>query len=372
MERVLQMIGSLGIGGSQAMVMNLYRNINREKIQFDFIIDHTDNLDYVEEIKQLGGKVYIMPSFVGINYLDIRDKWNTFFQEHPEYKILHSHVRSYASLYIPIAKKYGVTTIIHSHSTSNGVGFKSIIKKILQFPLRYQADYLFACSEESGKWLYGKSVVNNKKFSVVPNAIEINKYKFDVGIREQYRKEFNIEDKYVIGHVGRFHESKNHMFLLELFSEVVNKRSDAVLVLVGDGLLRSQIESKILELGIIDKVILLGNRNDVSSVLQMMDVFVFPSLWEGLPVTLIEAQAAGLPCIVSERITEEVVLTHLVNKVKLDLGAKKWSETIMDLEIGGRDVESQLELKKFDIKSTIEWIEEVYSSIINKNSNKDE
>ena len=153
------MIGSLEMGGSQAMVMALYRAVDKEKVQFDFIVDSDKENVFVEEIQKLGGKIFRFPKFNGKNYLQIRSAWKSFFWEHPEYKVLHSHVRSYASLYLPIAKSFGVKTIIHSHNTSNGHGVTALGKKILQYPLRFQADYFFGCSELAGQWLFGKKVI---------------------------------------------------------------------------------------------------------------------------------------------------------------------------------------------------------------------
>lgn len=245
MIRVLHMIGSLEIGGSQAMVMNIYRNIDRSKIQFDFIVDHPENAFFSEEITQLGGKIYYFPSFKGNNYYEIKKTWNNFFKEHPEYKILHSHVRSYASLYLPIAKKYGLKTIIHSHSTSNGSGIKALVKQILQYPLRFQADYFFGCSKIAGEWLFGKKVVNSAKYYMVKNAINLNDY-CSTDKREYYRKMINAKDDIVFGHVGRLHEAKNHEFLLEVFKKIHFQNPNTKLVIIGEGELRSSIEKNII------------------------------------------------------------------------------------------------------------------------------
>jgi len=165
--RVLQMIGSLNIGGSQAMILNLYEAIDRTKVQFDFILDEPTQRELADRVIQLGGKIYEMPKFTGKNYFEVKRAWKSFFAEHPEYKILHSHVRSYASIYFPIARKYGVATIIHSHSTSNGSGLKSLAKAMLQRPIRHMADYLFACSSASGQWLYGKKVISK----TIPSSV---------------------------------------------------------------------------------------------------------------------------------------------------------------------------------------------------------
>ncbi|AEF25344.1 capsular polysaccharide biosynthesis protein [Streptococcus parauberis KCTC 11537] len=162
--RVLHMIGSLNLGGSQALIMNIYRNIDRTQIQFDFIIDHPSMNYYQDEIERLGGRVYSFPTFTGRNVRNVRNEWDKFFKEHVEYSIIHFHVRSYISLLIPIAKRYGLITISHSHSISNGLGLKSKIKNLLQIPIRYQADYLFACSKEAGEWLFGKAAIKKEIF----------------------------------------------------------------------------------------------------------------------------------------------------------------------------------------------------------------
>lgn len=362
MIRVLQMIGSLNIGGSQAMIMNIYRKINKRKVQFDFIVDHGTELYYADEIKKLGGKIFIFPTFKGSNILNVVQYWNRFFREHPEYKVLHSHVRSYASLYIPIAKKYGLKTIIHSHSTSNGKGIASIIKKILQFPLRYQADYLIACSNGAGQWLYGTRACKNNNFMFIPNAINTEKYFFSEQISTSYRKKMNLENRFVIGHVGRFHEAKNHMFLLDVFAEVYKKRSDAVLLLIGDGDLRERIKDKVHSLKLDNHVILAGSRDDVPQLMQAMDLFVFPSLWEGLPVTVVEAQAAGLPCLISDNITTDVDLSKLVVRLPVD-DIYVWVEAILNSEIKKSDVTSEIRRAGFDVKNSVENLTQFYYSI---------
>ncbi len=365
--RILHMIGSLEIGGSQAMVMNIYRNIEREKIQFDFIVDSSNEQYFADEIKQLGGKIYSMPKFKGTNLLEIKKKWNRFFIEHPEYKILHSHVRSYASIYLPIAKKHGVKTIIHSHSTSNGCGMSALMKAVLQYPLRYQADYFFGCSKKSGEWLFGKKIVVSDKFFVIKNAINIELYKPDPEIRKQYRKQLNIEEKAkVFVHIGRLHEAKNHMFLLEVFSLIKKKYDDAILVLVGDGDLKNKIISKINELELNKSVYMLGARNDVPNILKCSDCFLFPSNWEGLPVTVIEAQAAGLPCLISDRVTREVAISDLVKYLSVDNGVNIWMNEVERTTMEKRDVSKDIIKAGFDIRMSAKWILDFYKDIWKK------
>lgn len=367
MIRILHMIGSLNIGGSQAMIMNLYRNIYREKIQFDFILDHPEQLYFAEEVKKLGGKIYFMPTFNGKNASQVKRAWNSFFEKHPEYKVLHSHVRSYASIYLPIAKKHGLKIIIHSHSTSNGSGIKSYIKWLMQLPLRFQADYFFGCSREAGEWLFGKKVVNSDKYNMLQNAIDTKKYAINDTLRKQYRDELSIgEHTLVFMHVGRLHEAKNHHFLLEVFSKYHSRHADSILVLVGDGELRKEIENKVNDLGINDTVKMLGARNDVPNLLQAADCFLFPSKWEGLPVTVVEAQAAGLPCLVSDTVTRDVNVSDLVENLPIDHGIDSWVNAIENMNFSKKDVTEDIVKSGFDIQDSAEWMEKFYRGLLNE------
>lgn len=329
MIRILQMIGSLEMGGSQSMIMNIYRNIDRNSVQFDFIVDRVEHMEYKEEIEALGGLIYVMPTFRGKNILKIKKAWKDFFEQHPEYKVLHSHVRSYASLYIPIAKRYGLITIIHSHSTSNGKGIQAIIKKIMQYPLRYQADYLFACSNKAGAWLFGKSALKDKNYKVIPNAIDSMRFIYDENKRSRIRKQLHIEDKFVIGNVGRFVTPKNQLFLLNIFADILHREKNSCLLLVGDGELRSILEERCQQLGIQDAVIFSGSRSNIEDYYMGMDVFAFPSLWEGLGIAVIEAQTAGLPCVVSDAVPLEVDIgSGLTDVVKISDDSEKWADRI--------------------------------------------
>ena len=362
MIRVLHMLGSLDIGGSQIMLLNLYRNIDRKRVQFDVVLDHPENSKLANEFKKLGSHIFVLPKFKGWNFREIRKSWKRFFKEHPEYKILHSHVRSYASLYIPIAKRCGVKTIIHSHSTNEGKGISRMIKRIMEFPLRRQADYLMACSNEAGKWLYGAKACKKSNYIFLPNAINTDKYHFSMETAETYRKTLGLQGKFVLGHVGRFHEAKNHVFLLEIFAKVLEKRSDATLLLIGDGELRGAIEQKIRELRIERHVVLTGNRADVPQLLHAMDVFVFPSLWEGLPVTVVEAQAVGLPCLISDKITTDVDLSALVKRLPID-DSNIWAEAVLNLDIKRMNVIPEIKKAGFDVKDTAKHLMDFYMSL---------
>jgi len=356
--RILQMIGSLNVGGSQAMIINLYKNIDRTKVQFDFILDHPKETYFKDTVMELGAKVYEMPTFTGKNYFQVRKAWKDFFVSHPEYRVLHSHVRSYASIYIPIAKKYGVKTIIHSHSTSNGSGFSSLIKKILQYPLRYQADYFMGCSKEAGEWLFGKKIANSDKYNIIKNAIHANDYRYNSKYEDEYRKKLGLINSSVYIHIGRFHKSKNHEFLLDVFKKIKEVQTNAILLLVGDGELRDEIVNKISLLNLEDSVLILGNRNDVPKILQVADVCLFPSLWEGLGIVAIEAQAAGVPCICSFGVPEEVAITNECYFLPLD--EIMWVNKAVLLKKDRRDTYLEVVKAGYDICMSSKWMERFY------------
>lgn len=361
MIRVLQMIGSLGVGGSQTMMMNVYRNIDRSRIQFDFVIDHPDGRAFAEEIESLGGRIYEMPGFHGSNFREIQRDWNNFFYVHPEYRVLHSHVRSYASLYLPVASRHGVKTIIHSHSTSSGTGIKAAVKTALQKPLKDQADILIACSSEAGRWLYGEKACQGSNYVFLPNAVDTKLYAPDEAVRAKYRGELGVEDKYVVGHVGRLHPAKNHGFLLAAFAELKKRRPDAVLLLVGEGELRGPIEEKIRALNLDGSVIMTGLRKDVPQLLQAMDVFAYPSAWEGMPMTVIEAQAAGLPCYISDRITRDVNVSRLVNVLPVDSIAP-WVDALASPS-KKEDVRGDIIRAGFDIGASVDTLSRIYTEL---------
>ncbi|AFA48879.1 glycosyltransferase EpsF2 [Acetobacterium woodii DSM 1030] len=352
------------------MIMNLYRNIDRSKIQFDFVIDRADELFFADEIRNLGGKIYILPKFNFRNSFIFNNAWKNFFEKHPEYKIIHGHVRSTASIYLKTAKKYGLVTIAHSHSTSSGMGFSAIVKNMLQYRIRYIADYFLACSEEAGVWLFGKKTCKKKNFYIFNNAIDMKKYIYNKEIRTMKRKELNLEDKFVIGHVGRFVKPKNHKFLIDVFKKVHDKEPSAVLLLIGEGELKPQIEKKVINLGLHDSVLFTGVRSDIPELLQAMDIFVFPSLYEGLGIVTIEAQTSGLPCIVADTIPKEAFITELIQKIPLKEDKKLWVEEILKFkDANNRETPKEIMVSGFDIEEKAHEIESLYNEIVQTHQN---
>mgnify|MGYP002767093224 FL=1 len=317
--RVLHNIASLHFGGAQAFLMNVYNNIDREKVQFDFVVTPEEKKDLYEQVEQMGGRIFVCPKYTGKNHFAYCRWWNDFFAEHPEYHVIHGHVRSTASIYLKIAKKYGVVTIAHSHSTSNGSGISAIVKNIMKLPIRHTADYLFACSDKAGKWLYGEKATKQPNYRMIPNGVDLKRFAFHEEKRRQMRNQLKItEDTFVVGHIGRITVPKNHQFLVELFAAYHKENPKSRLLLVGDGELFEAVQQQCTQLGIREAVIMVGSKTNTEDYYQAMDIFVFPSLWEGLPVSVVEAQANGLICLLSDVITRDVDLTDQVKYLSLN------------------------------------------------------
>lgn len=365
--RIVHNIASLHLGGSQAFVMNMYRNIDRSKVQFDFVVTPETKEGFYDEITNLGGKIFSCPRYKGTNHIQYNHIqynkwWDDFFNEHPEYKVIHGHVRSTASIYLKIAKRHGLVTIAHSHSTSNGNGISAIVKRIMQLPIRKQADYLFACSDKAGKWLYGEKAITQQNYYMIPNGVDLKRFEFDVNKRNQMRMTLGIKkDMMILGHIGRLSTPKNHKFLLNVFNKYHKINSNSKLLLVGDGELFDCIKEHIDKLNISDAVIMTGSKQNTEDYYQVMDIFVFPSLWEGLPVSVVEAQANGLQCLISDVITHDVDLTDLIQYLPLD--EELWLGAIVEAHKKkrmGLTNENIQRLQPFDALTVANKLQEFY------------
>lgn len=369
--RVIHNIASLHFGGAQTFIMNIYNNIDREKVQFDFVVIPEERKDLYEVIESMGGHIFVCPRYNGKNHFTYCKWWNEFFSEHPEYHVIHGHVRSTAAIYLNIAKKHGLITIAHSHSTSNGKGITAIVKNILQFPIRNIADYLFACSDKAGIWLYGKKAIYKQNYKMIPNGVDLDRFAFNKTMREEMRRKLGINKQtFVVGHIGRFTEPKNHKYLIELFSILKRTNSDCCLLMVGSGELFDDIRTYCKELNIMDSVIMPGSRADTENFYQAMDVFVFPSLWEGLPVSVVEAQASGLNCLISDVITHDVDLTDLIHYIPLD---KKdlWLAQIEKIQKEHRSAispENMQKLQSFDSNAVAAQLQTFYINLYKRTS----
>ena len=315
---IAQIVGKWVGGGVESVLMNYYRNIDRAKIQFDFICDEdSTNIPY-DEIKKLGGRVLFVPPYQKI--FKYNKALKKIFKEN-NYKIVHSNINTLSVFPLRIAKKCGIPVrISHSHSTSNKKEWKkNLLKNILKpFSRKYATDY-FACSELAGRYLFGDKAFNNGKVTIINNAINLNKFKYNEKTRNRLRRQLKIDDDtLVIGHIGRFVEQKNHTFLIDLFSELHKENSNSILLLIGQGPLENKIKEKVNSLNITDSVKFLGQRTDVNELYNVMDVFVLPSLYEGLGVVLIEAQANGLQCLVSQNVPKEVGISDLLKIIDIN------------------------------------------------------
>ena len=358
--RILQVFASLDRGGAETMIINLYRKIDRSKIQFDFIANESVTAyAYEEEIVAMGGRVYKVPRYRGFNHLNYQAAWRKLLSDHPEWRIVHGHHTSPAIAYMPVAKSLGRHTIAHSHTLGGESSLKSNMKRLLRLPVRFIADGLFACSESAAEWMFGSK---SGQVHIMNNAIDVESFAYDERTRAQVRKELGLEDKFVLGHVGGFKRVKNHMFLIQVFKEVQKLRPGARLLLIGDGGLLNDVKDKVKQLGLEEFVQFAGVRADVSSLLSAMDVFVFPSLYEGVPVTLIEAQSAGLPCIISDTITNEVFVTALLEALSLSESAHVWAEKISRFSNGydRKDTSNEIISAGYDIKQSVTELERFY------------
>ena len=253
---------------------------------------------------------------------------------------------------------------MHSHSTSNGTGASATIKNLLQYPVRFETDYLISCSHEAGEWLFGKKACQSDRYLYLPNAINLDTYRFDASRRERYRRELGLNGCTVFGHVGRLNTAKNHRFLIEAFALIHQRNESAKLLLVGDGELREEISGLIRDAGLSGCVLMLGDRSDVPSLLQAMDVFLFPSLWEGLPVTVVEALASGLPCYVSDAITHDIDICDEVVRLPID-DVGVWADKVGGIVRPGRvDAIEDVRRSGFDITSSVRTLTSVYEDAL--------
>lgn len=361
--KVLHCLSFMNRGGAETFIMNILRNIDRTKYCFDFLLQSSEG-HYIDEIKELGGKIYTIPlrSNGLINYCN---SLNRFFAEHQnEYDAVHEHTSSLSSIEVLYyAKKWGVKKrILHSHNTNQAGLFHHFLHYINKPIVRYLATDYLACSEVARIWLFKYTGILSKSH-VVNNGIDTSLFEYSDSKRFKIRTELGISsDTFVIGHVGRFDVVKNHTFLIKIFNEILFRRSDSLLLLVGGGELMDDIVDEAKSLKINGNVKFLGVRGDIDKLLSAFDVFVFPSLYEGLPVSLVEAQASGLPVFVSNNVSPEVKLSENLKFLSLDEGPAFWAEQISCLPKTDREKNGKcVEEKGYSIFNTVKFlINEIY------------
>lgn len=361
--RVLHIVGSMHPGGMENFIMNLYRNIDRDKIQFDFVVHMSGDADYEQEIQRMGGKLYTLPRLTGHPIANLKGLYRIVKDGH--YKIVIRHTpNALVAPQVYAAARAGAFSICHSHNTTDP---KKLLHHIGKLLMKHGKIGRFACSKDAGKWMFGK-----RECTVVHNAIDIDKYSFDPKKRTRIREEFSLEDRHVYGHVGNFIRSKNHPFLLSVYREIARLDESAAFVLIGDGDLKEQMLKEAERLGIRERVIFTGIRHDVDAFLSAMDVLIFPSVFEGLPLTLIEAQAAGLPCLLSTAVDNGVEVTKgLVSWKSIDETPQAWAKKAIELAGGVDDVppkarQCQREViaeAGYDIRTLAKWYEDYFETI---------
>ena len=361
--RVLMLFTILNRGGAETMVMNYYRAIDRSKVQFDFVVHREEEGDYEKEIRSLGGKIYRMMPLRPHTFRKYEKQISSFFDEHPEYKIIHGQCSESGYFFYKEAAHRGIHVIIaHAHSSHVKFDLRWIVRTWMKHKMRPYLTHYFSCGEEAAEWLFGKQLA--KKAIILKNAIDIKSYQFNEEIRKSKRSELRIPaDTLTVCHIGSFVKVKNHVFILEIFEKLLKKRPDANLLLVGDGVLKEQTEKKAMEKGIQTQVHFLGVRKDVNELLIAADALVFPSLFEGLGITVVEAQSTGMPCIISDIIPNEVMITDLVEKVSLHESASLWAEKLINASTKTFDrsvYAEKVASAGYDIKSNSQWLEKFY------------
>lgn len=360
--RVAQIIGKWLGGGVESVVMSYYRSIDRTKIQFDFICDEDSTNIPFEEIEKLGGKVILIPPYQKI--FKYHKELKKVLKE-GKYKIVHSHINTLSVFSLFAAKCAGVPIrIAHSHSTTNKKEKKkNLLKQILRpFSKLFATDYM-CCSELAGRWLFGNKAYDEGKVYLLNNAIDLDKFRYDEKARKEKRKKLGIsENTLVIGHVGRFVEQKNHEFLIDIYNEIYKEKEDSVLLLVGQGPLENKIKEKVKKLNLEKNVRFLGQRNDINELYQAFDVFCLPSLYEGLPVVGIEAQATGLLCFFSDDMTRETKVLNSTEFLSLAQGERKWATKIINAseDFKRKDQNEEMTKNNFNIKIEGEKITRFY------------
>jgi len=328
--RVLHVLGSLDAGGMQSMIMNYYRHIDREKLIFDFLVFSDSNF-FKNEVISLGGRVYRITSRRE-NFIKNRLEINEFYRSHKEYKIIHFHQGINYFSPLVLARRNNVSVrIAHSHGMDpqlikkQGFLYTSFTQKII----RNNATHFFACSINAANQIFTNDIVSEENYYLMKNAIDLEIFKKEKKDSIDLRSEMRIGSRFVVGHIGNFLDVKNHDFLLDIFEKIHEFERSSVLLLVGSGINEVKIKEKVHRLNLDDSVFFLGTRSDIPEILRMTDCVVFPSFYEGLPVTIIEAQASGIRCFISDTITREVKVSELVDFISLATGADEWARMIL-------------------------------------------
>lgn len=363
--RVLEVFGKMNRGGAESMIMNLYRKMDRSCVQLDFMVHTEEHCQFDDEIEEMGGRIYRVPRFRVYNFFSYRRAWRKFFQMHSEYRVVHGHMGATAAIYLHEANRVGCFTIAHSHCADVMKTISDVVYRLLSFPTRFVANQLFGCSTEAGLARYGRRAVSSINYSNFPNAIELMQFDFSRRERTSCRKELGIEsDQLLFIHVGRITEQKNPSMIFYVFKEIVKRDSQSFCLWVGTGELEDKYKRMVKEDHLEDRICMTGVRSDIPSLLMAADCFLFPSLWEGLPVSVIEAQATGIPCVISDAISHEVAVSDLIEWHSLSESPELWADRCLTLarrsQKHRQSPTDAIRKAGYDIEDSAKWLTDYY------------
>ena len=364
--RILHILHSMNRGGAENAIMNYYRHINHDLIQFDFLLTEPSPCHFEDEIITLGGRIFRVPQLTMYKPWKYCYAVKSFFKTHQEYRIVHSHTSSKSAIPLFIAWRAGVPIrICHSHNTKSENGLRGIIRDILKIPLKSVATHYFSCGKDAALWLYGKKLVSNGRVYILPNVIEAEDFDYNEMKRREIRSSLGInETTIVLGNTARFSPQKNHAFLINLFSDFNKIFPDSRLLLIGDGELKDVVINLVKEYNIYEKTIFTGVVKNVNDYEQAMDFFVMPSFHEGLPLSLIEAQVSGLMCYVSSDVTSESDVTGNVSFIPISAGTKTWCNEIKEaLGYNRQSCLEQVRKAGYDAKESSKQLEAFYLNL---------
>lgn len=360
-------LGSPKREGAQAFAVNVLKKADKNIFQIDFaFMDSDKSGGYIEEIRQYGSQIFYLPKYNVLNHLSFAKAWKQLFKEN-QFDIIHGNVAGSAGIYLKIAKQYNVKTIYHSHNAFYRGNFIEVLaKKLLNAKIKKNAEYWLSCSDLAAVRAFGKKYSSNPNYFFVPNPIDVEQYLYSENIRNEIRKQYSIDNECnVYGHVGSFTAQKNHLYLLKIFKSIKNMDSKARFILIGDGPLRDLIKQEIIKLKLENDVILTGSIKNVNEVLMALDVFVFPSKHEGLPISVLEAESSGLPCLLSDRITKDVAMTNGVKYISLETSYDDWAEEAIHSKKADRtEYNKIMSQSKFDINKSTTIVFDIYKKII--------
>lgn len=351
--------------GLETMLMNYYRNIDRDRLQFDFLVHRAEKYEYDDDILQMGGRIYHVPPISIKNFFAYYNALVCFFKTHPEYKIIHCHLDALSGISLYIAKKFGVVIrIAHSHNNGFDKDKKFVLRYIAKHLIPKNATHFWGCSTDALEFMFGKSIAEKSISWILPNAIDLEKFSFNESIRQNIRNQLKLEKKFVIGHIGRFSYQKNHLLLIQIFNAFHKKYPESVLLLIGTGPDYIKIQSLVSKLGLSSAVLFLGVREDISDLLQAMDTFILPSHFEGFGIVLLEAQANGLPCLASDNISSEANISGEIKFLSTCDSPEKWADCILENSVKRYNKQDQLRRAGYDIKSASSKLMQSYLDLL--------